>query len=214
MKKSIFLFLPFLLFLIGVFVSCEEVKETSIYANWQQRNETFIDSIKLETGDKYVATAEQVSAMPEGELFAVLVPTVGVGASSYYVYCKKLKANTTGEFPLYTSIVSTFYMGTYITGDKFDGCFDGYSATDRNIPISLQKEPTLFDSPRTFNVDGVVPGWIWALQLMRIGERWMLYLPWQCAYGASDYTPPYSSATIPGHSALTFDVILQDILSE
>ena len=44
MNKKIYL-LPILLLAL-VFVSCEETKEVSIYDNWQERNEAFIDSLR------------------------------------------------------------------------------------------------------------------------------------------------------------------------
>lgn len=58
MKKSL-LFLPFLLLLVGAFISCEEVEEAGKYDNWRERGEAFVDSIKRLTGENYVATAEQ-----------------------------------------------------------------------------------------------------------------------------------------------------------
>ena len=186
MKKSL-LFLPFLLLLVGAFISCEEVEEAGKYDNWRERGEAFVDSIRRLTGDNYVATGAQ------------------------YVYCKKLVQNETGERPLYTgyhSKVNAYYYGTYVNGEEFDGCFDGYSAIDRDIPIPPVKEPTVFDSFVDFEVSGVVAGWAAALQLMRMGERWMLYIPYQSGYGINDYTAPYSTNTIPGGSLLTFDLQL------
>ena len=44
----------------------------------------------------------------------------------------KITKNETGERPLYTgyhSKVNAYYYGTYVNGEEFDGCFDGYSAT-------------------------------------------------------------------------------------
>lgn len=54
MKKSL-LFLPFLLLLVGAFISCEEVEEAGKYDNWRERGEAFVDSIKRLTGENYVA---------------------------------------------------------------------------------------------------------------------------------------------------------------
>jgi len=54
----------------------------------------------------------------------------------------------------------------------------------------------------------VIPGWTAALQLMRAGERWMLYIPWQSAYGSSGN----NDGTIPGYTALTFDLLLERIV--
>lgn len=69
MKKSL-LFLPFLLLLVGAFISCEEVEEAGKYDNWRERGEAFVDSIKRLTGENYVATAEQADAMELGKLYA------------------------------------------------------------------------------------------------------------------------------------------------
>ena len=171
MKKSL-LFLPFLLWLAGAFVSCEEVEEAGKYDNWRERNEAFADSIKRLTGENYVATAEQADAMELGKLYAIQTAASTTGGAQY-VYCKKLVRNETGERPLYTgyhSTVSAFYYGTLITGDQFDGNFDGYSALDTNIPLDLVKKPTAFDSPTTFGVADVISGWTAALQLMQIGR--------------------------------------------
>ena len=55
MKKSL-LFLPFLLLLVGAFISCEEVEEAGKYDNWRERGEAFVDSIRRLTGDNYVAS--------------------------------------------------------------------------------------------------------------------------------------------------------------
>lgn len=70
MKKSL-LFLPFLLLLVGAFISCEEVEEAGKYDNWRERGEAFVDSIKRLTGENYVATAEQADAMELGKLYAI-----------------------------------------------------------------------------------------------------------------------------------------------
>ena len=59
MRKGL-LFLPFLLLLVGAFISCEEVEEAGKYDNWRERNEAFADSIKRLTGENYVATAKVV----------------------------------------------------------------------------------------------------------------------------------------------------------
>lgn len=209
--KKFLLLLPFLFFLAGVWVSCEEVEEAGKYDNWRERNEAFADSIKRLTGENYVATGEQADAMELGKLYAIQT-TASTTEGMQYVYCKKLVRNAAGERPLYTgyhSMVSSFYYGTLITGDRFDGNFDGYTALDKDIPWNgTMKEPTAFDSPLSFSVSGVISGWTAALQYMRTGERWMLYIPWQSAYGES------GQSDIRGYSALTFDLVLDSIVEQ
>ena len=155
--------------------------------------------------------AKDADEMEEGELFAIQVPTTSTNMIPQYAYCKKLVKKETGERPNfdgYNSTVKAFYYGTLITGDEFDGNFDGYGATDRDIPLPLSSDSkwhTEFNSSSEFTVSEVIPGWRWALQYMRVGERWMLYIPWQSAYGSSGN----SSGTIPGYTSLTFDVYLE-----
>lgn len=78
MKRPFFLFLPFLLFVAGAFVACEEVEEAGKYDNWVPRNEAFIDSIKAETGNSIVASLEDAKNMEIGKLYAIKVETGGV----------------------------------------------------------------------------------------------------------------------------------------
>lgn len=69
-------------------------------------------------------------------------------------------------------------------------------------------DETVFDSsrergePASFSVDGVIAGWTEALQLMREGARWRLYIPPALAYGGNQV------GQIPAHAVLIFDVEL------
>ena len=81
MKRPFLLFLPFLLFIAGAFVACEEVEEAGKYDNWVPRNEAFIDSIKGKTGDNIVASLEDAEKMEIGTLYAISVPTSGTGVN-------------------------------------------------------------------------------------------------------------------------------------
>jgi len=203
MKKPKLIFLPCLLLLSALLVACSESTEVGKYHDWQARNEAFIDSIKalspitIQHGD--IAT---VKAMPVGTLFAIPVASV-TDDDSPFVYCKKIEANPEGRRPVFTDRVNVFYYGTLITGDNFNGNFEGYSALDKTF--SGDKKPTEFNSTSTFSVLGVISGWREALQYMRTGERWMLYIPWRSGYGAEGYKG------IIGYSALTFDVQLVSV---
>lgn len=190
-----------------LFASCEEVQEASKYDNWQARNEAFIDSIARETGGLIIDSEEKAAAVEVGRLFAIAT-TAGTMSGDQYVYCKKITANPDGRRPLYTESVSAYYYGTLITGDRFDGNFTGYSALDQGTLNATDKAPTEFDAPSEFSVSGVISGWTAALQLMKTGERWMLYIPYQSGYGTR------GSGSIRGYSALAFDLILDDIVTD
>ncbi|MEN9950062.1 MAG: hypothetical protein RLY85_814 [Bacteroidota bacterium] len=89
-----------------------------------------------------------------------------------------------GEKPALHSFVTCHYHGTLITGEIFD------SSVKRGQPAS-------------FPVNGVIKGWIEALQLMPIGSKWRLFLHPNLAYGDRQV-----SATIGPNCALVFDVEL------
>ncbi len=71
---------------------------------------------------------------------------------------------------------------------------------------------TVFDSsvdrgqPATFPVSGVIKGWTEALQLMSVGAKWRLYVPYNLAYGEKGV-----SAQIGPYTTLIFDVELLKI---
>lgn len=75
-------------------------------------------------------------------------------------------ASGTGEQPGPADHVTTHYHGTFINGGVFD------SSVQRGEPIE-------------FRVNGVIRGWQEALQLMRVGDKWKLYIPPDLAYGES-----------------------------
>ena len=53
MRKGL-LFLPFLLLLVGAFISCEEVEEAGKYDNWRERNEKIRKQNCQSAGGKFV----------------------------------------------------------------------------------------------------------------------------------------------------------------
>lgn len=57
-----------------------------------------------------------------------------------------------------------------------------------------------------FPVNRVIPGWIEALQLMRSGDRWLVHVPGDLAYG------PAGNGPIPPNAALNFEVELMDVV--
>ena len=72
---------------------------------------------------------------------------------------------------------------------------------------------TVFDSsyergaPATFGVSQVIPGWTEALQLMKPGDQWLLFVPSHLAYGGQ------SMGNIPPNSDLIFQVHLLQVNS-
>jgi FKBP-type peptidyl-prolyl cis-trans isomerase FklB len=93
-----------------------------------------------------------------------------------------------GPKPALTDKVKCHYHGTLIDGRVFD------SSVDRGQPVEL-------------NVNGVIPGWTEALQMMPVGSKWKLFVPSNLAYGDQQMGPLIA----PG-STLIFEVELLDIV--
>lgn len=89
-----------------------------------------------------------------------------------------------GATPGINDMVTTHYHGTFIDGKVFD------SSVERG-------------EPATFPVNGVIAGWTEALQLMKEGSKWRLFVPYNLAYGERG-----SRGGIPPYSTLIFEVEL------
>lgn len=94
---------------------------------------------------------------------------------------------TDGASPEVNEAVLAHYHGTLTDGTVFD------SSVDRGEPAQ-------------FGLSQVISGWTEALQLMKVGDKWRLFIPPAMAYGTSSPTP-----AIPPNSALIFDVELLEI---
>lgn len=189
-------------------VGCKEVNEEDEYDNWKERNQLFVDSIGNLASGKIVVTADDADAMQLGTYYAIET-NASTNYQSQYIYVKKLLANTIGERAYYTDKASVFYYGTLINGSRFDGNFTGFSCIDKSALDGNDNLPTEFNSPTEFAVNGsIISGWKTALQYMREGERWMVYIPYQSAYGVK------GSGTILGYTLLCFDMIVDEVIRQ
>jgi FKBP-type peptidyl-prolyl cis-trans isomerase len=76
----------------------------------------------------------------------------------------KVIKDGTGKTPKASDTVVTHYRGTLIDGTEFDSSYKR-------------------GEPAEFPVGGVIKGWTEALQLMKEGAKWILYVPPKLAYG-------------------------------
>jgi len=93
-----------------------------------------------------------------------------------------------GDMPKATDQVKCHYHGTLIDGTVFD------SSVERK-------------QPAVFPVNGVIQGWIEALQLMAVGSKWRLFIPSKLAYGQQG-----AGGAIEPNTTLIFDVELLEII--
>ena len=127
------------------------------------------------------------AAKAEGERFLAenaKRPQVKVTASGLQY---EVIEGTLGQKPKATDTVKVHYEGTLPDGTVFD------SSYRRGEPIS-------------FALNQVIAGWTEGLQLMSIGSKYKLYIPYQLGYGERG-----AGASIPPYSALIFTVELLGI---
>ncbi len=90
--------------------------------------------------------------------------TLSDGKTAEFQY--KVITEGTGEIPKSNDMVTVKYRGTLVNGTEFNG-------SDRQGGQS------------SFQVNGVVRGWSEALQMMRVGSKWQLFIPANLGYGES-----------------------------
>lgn len=217
MNKNLFWLIALLFTLSFGFMSCAE--DTAVedpYANWNDRNVRYLDSIAD------VARANEIPELNEVEKWVIkcnykisngssLNP--GLGGSSVStnpfetppsvndsVYMKVLEVGKGSNriSPLYTDTVSVYYRGELINGTVFDQNYSGDLDTEVHVPthFALQADQT----------DGLIVGWITALQYMKEGDRVELYIPSALGYGTQ------SQSSIPANSVLKFDLKLEKVI--
>ena len=99
----------------------------------------------------------------------------------------RVMAEGSGKSPSPTDQVTTHYHGKLIDGTVFD------SSVNRGTPA-------------TFPVNGVIQGWQEALPMMKEGDKWELFIPYNLAYGENG-----AGGSIPPFATLIFEVELISI---
>lgn len=84
--------------------------------------------------------------------------------------------------PTPNSVVSCHYLGRTIDGKCFDTSLGGY--------------------PLAIRLRDLIEGWVIALQQMRVGDKWEIYIPSELGYGS------FSQLGIPANSTLIFEIEL------
>ena len=92
-----------------------------------------------------------------------------------------------GISPNPTDTVTVHYRGTFIDGKEFDSSYSR-------------------DIPQTFPANGVIKGWTEALQMMKVGSKWKIFVPPDLAYGRSG-----RGEVIPPNKVLIFEIELLSI---
>ena len=197
----------FIMALAGIIsmTSCSESDEEEEFANWQSKNESYFTQIYTQ--------AE--TAIKSGDNSWKIIPVYSKDASSAkymsdYIVAHVETEGTGTESPIYSDQVRVHYRGNFIpskshsNGFQFDSSWTG----EYNLKTMM---------PSSFSVSGTILGFTTALMNMHKGDRWTVYVPYNLAYGTSDYTPKDSQgnvtgSTIPAYSMLKFDLTLIDFI--
>ena len=204
MKRNTFLLIAFLVTLSSGFVSCaEDTEVVDPYADWQGRNEHFLDSIvdvARTNADRKWKIYRNYKVQTDNSLMGggtITNPYETPADETDSVYIKVITEGN-GQTPLYTDSVSVYYRGSLINGEVFDQNFQGDLDTEIHTPTTFALQSSGYD--------GLVNGWVTALQHMKEGEHVMLYIPSDLGYGAS------GQGDIRGHSVLIFEMLLEKVI--
>ncbi|CAA6803073.1 MAG: FKBP-type peptidyl-prolyl cis-trans isomerase FklB (EC [uncultured Thiotrichaceae bacterium] len=143
--------------------------------------------IGAEAAQKKAAALSEANTKIGAEYIAANAKKEGVVVTESGLQYKEITAGK-GDMPKATDKVKVHYKGTLIDGTVFDSSYDR-------------------GEPATFPVTGVIKGWIEALQLMNVGDKFQLTIPPELAYGAKG-----TGSDIGPNATLLFDVELIEIM--
>ncbi|MDL2222429.1 FKBP-type peptidyl-prolyl cis-trans isomerase [Parabacteroides sp. OttesenSCG-928-N08] len=106
------------------------------------------------------------------------------------IYFKVLEQGEGTETVYYTSVVKCYYKGTLVDGTVFDQRVNPYH------------------DPYETSLQTIIQGWAIALQYMKVGDKWEIWIPYHLAYGT------VADGNIPAYSALHFEVELVELVEQ
>ncbi|MCD8260440.1 MAG: FKBP-type peptidyl-prolyl cis-trans isomerase, partial [Bacteroides sp.] len=154
------------------------------YANWKERNLAYWDLLSI-------------AAEEPGSKLVRMESLYNTGSFFYYEEIEVVdfkEEMDREESPLSTDTVNFHYRGKLINGYVFDQTF-----TNEEFNLDF-----VFDSYKKGTVGSFVSTFSTALQYMKRGDYWKIYIPAELGYGNSGY------GSIPGGSVMIFDIILED----
>lgn len=200
MKNLKYIWLALILFpLVGMVSSCSEKEtEEAEFANWQQKNEAYFNQVVSDSKYQKILTYTKDA-------------TNSSVTNADYIYVDVLEEGSGTQTPLYTDSIFYTYRGrlipskSYANGFVFDqsflGDFDWSKSAMLKACVSWNPVKTSTGTVNTLFTEGFCT----ALQHMKKGSRWLVYIPYQLGYGET------GSSSIPGYSTLVFEIAIADI---
>ncbi len=196
MKNIKLLYLFVMLLSVMGLASCSENDDTEEeYPNWQVTNTKYFSNLK-DSVSKLVAAGDTA----EWNIYKIWSQTdyKAGDKSDSVIIVHKLKNGTGSGCPIYTDSVRVHYGGKLLPSTSYPS---GYKFA-QSYSTSLSDYDVTTCIPAKLAVSGVIDGFSTALQRMHIGDRWIVYMPYQLGYGTS------GSTSIPGYSVLIYDMQL------
>lgn len=204
-KPKILMIVMAVLTLGMVMISCsEDDNEVEEYPDWQANNDNFFNRLSDSVVNLLAADPARTDWR---RIKAWSKPQSAAGNNSDYIIVNVLHAADVSKngVPAYTDTVKVAYVGqllpsnSYPSGFIFDQTFSG----EYDPMLSATTKFAIGNSTGNNLVDGFAT----ALQHMRKGDRWKVYIPYQLGYGEVD------NGSIPAYSTLIFDLVLVDFWS-
>lgn len=206
MKHIIYLFM--LLLPLTALTACEDnagKNDNSEFTdNWPARNATYFNErmaeAKAAIAEAQAQYGDQWESHCAWRVFrSYAKPASGPTADS--ICAKVVESGTGSGYPLYTDSVKVNYMGRLMpTASYTDGLLFDHSGIYESADAVFSPD---FSRPTTLAVSGVVEGFGTALMHMRIGDRWIVYIPQELGYAGTAKT------SIPAYSTLVFEMQLK-----
>lgn len=153
--------------------------------NYQQAEQKRVSDKNKKDGETFLAENKN---KPGVKTHQVNLPDSTTAEMQY-----KVITEGTGETPKSNDVVQVNYRGTLINGKEFD-------SSTKHAPPGQPGQPS------KMGLNRVVRGWSEALQMMKVGSKWELYVPAALAYGDRGYPPDIAPA-----AALVFEMELVGI---
>ena len=169
------------------------------YPDWQVRNETFFNNL-TDSVQKLIASGrtdwKRIRQWSKGE------GSFLTNGDYIIVHVISSAPDTETAMPMYTDSVAVHYKLNLLPSTSYP---NGMKADASYIEPF---DPAVAVPARFYTGGGLIDGFTTALQYMRRGDRWLVYIPYQLAYGES------GKDNIPGYSTLIYDMMLEDFWSK
>lgn len=188
--------------LLLTIASCSESSEQEDeYANWKERNDVFFQGIFSKADSAINAGSNNWKIIRNWSL----QEQFGVQKENNIVV-HVLENSTNTSVPIYTDSVVVDIQGMLMPTDNEERrtvFYTTFSGKDRNVSSDLRLTISAKGTLQKQEIDGLST----ALQKMHIGDRWMVYVPYNLALKNQSSVSPF----VPAYSTMIFDITLLGI---